>query len=67
MQMFAMMLTALFTSRVVQDVLGAADYGLNNVISGVVVLVSYFNLRASLLKVQYVKCKSPLARMAVPI
>ena len=31
-RMFVMMLTALFTSRIVLDVLGAADYGLNNVI-----------------------------------
>lgn len=38
-----MMLTALFTSRIVLDVLGAADYGLNNVISGVVVLFSFLN------------------------
>lgn len=42
-RMFVMMLTALFTSRIVLDVLGAADYGLNNVISGVVVLFSFLN------------------------
>ena len=41
--MFVMMLTALFTSRIVLDVLGTADYGLNNVISGVVVLFSFLN------------------------
>lgn len=41
--MFVMMLTALFTSRIVLDVLGAADYGLNNVIGGVVVLFSFLN------------------------
>ena len=43
MRMFVMMLTALFTSRIVLDVLGAADYGLNNVIGGVVVLFSFLN------------------------
>lgn len=43
MRMFIMMLTALFTSRIVLDVLGAADYGLNNVIGGVVVLFSFLN------------------------
>ena len=43
LRMFVMMLTALFTSRIVLDVLGAADYGLNNVISGVVVLFSFLN------------------------
>ena len=42
-RMFVMMLTALFTSRIVLDVLGATDYGLNNVISGVVVLFSFLN------------------------
>ncbi len=36
LRMFVMMLTALFTSRIVLDVLGAADYGLNNIIRGVV-------------------------------
>lgn len=43
LRMFVMMLTSLFTSRVVLDALGAADYGLNNVISGVVVLFSFLN------------------------
>lgn len=43
MRMFVMMLTTLFTSRIVLDVLGAADYGLNNVIGGVVVLFSFLN------------------------
>ena len=43
LRMFVMMLTALFTSRIVLDVLGAADYGLNNVIGGVVVLFSFLN------------------------
>ena len=41
--MFVMMLTALFTSRIILDVLGSADYGLNNVIGGVVVLFSFLN------------------------
>lgn len=42
-RMLAMMFTSLFTSRIVLDVLGAADYGLNNVISGVVILFSFIN------------------------
>ena len=42
-RMFVMMAVGLFTSRVVLDVLGAADYGLNNVIGGVVVLFSFLN------------------------
>ena len=41
--MFLMMAIALYTSRVVLDVLGAADYGLNNVINGVVILFSFLN------------------------
>lgn len=43
LRMFVMMVTALFTSRIVLDVLGVADYGLNNVIGGVVVLFSFLN------------------------
>lgn len=43
LRMFVMMLTALFASRIVLDVLGAADYGLNNIIGGVVVLFSFLN------------------------
>lgn len=43
LRMLVIMLTALFTSRIVLDVLGAADYGLNNVIGGVVVLFSFLN------------------------
>ena len=42
-RMFVMMLTALFTSRIVLDVLGVVDYGLNNIIGGVVVLFSFLN------------------------
>ncbi len=42
-RMFVMMVTSLFTSRIVLDVLGAADYGLNNVIGGVVALFSFLN------------------------
>lgn len=42
-RMFVMMLTALFTSRIVLDALGAADYGLYNLIGGVVVLFSFLN------------------------
>ena len=43
LRMFVMMLTALFASRIILDVLGSADYGLNNVIGGVVVLFSFLN------------------------
>lgn len=43
LRMFVIMLTALFTSRIVLDVLGASDYGLNNIIGGVVVLFSFLN------------------------
>lgn len=43
LRMFVMMITALFTSRIVLDLLGAADYGLNNIIGGVVVLFSFLN------------------------
>ena len=42
-RMFVMMVVALYTSRVVLDTLGAEDYGIYNVIGGVVVLFSFLN------------------------
>lgn len=42
-RMFVMMGVSLFTSRVVLDVLGAEDYGLCNIINGVVVMFSFLN------------------------
>ncbi len=42
-RMFVMMGVSLFTSRVVLDVLGAADYGLCNIINGIVVMFSFLN------------------------
>ena len=42
-RMFVMMAVGLFTSRVVLDALGAADYGINNVVGGVIVLFSFLN------------------------
>lgn len=44
LRMFVMMLTALFTSRIVLDVLGASDYGLNNIIGGCVVFFFEFSI-----------------------
>lgn len=43
LRMFIMMFVSLFTSRIVLDVLGATDYGINNIITGVVVLFSFLN------------------------
>lgn len=42
-RMFIMMFTALFTSRIVLHVLGETDYGIYNIIGGVVVLFSFLN------------------------
>ena len=42
-RMFVMMAVGLFTSRIVLDALGAADYGINNVVGGVIVLFSFLN------------------------
>ena len=42
-RMLIMAVVGLFTSRIVLDALGAADYGLNNVIGGVIVLFSFLN------------------------
>ena len=42
-RMFIMMAVGLFTSRVVLDALGAENYGINNVVGGVIVLFSFLN------------------------
>ena len=42
-RMFVMMLVSLYTSRIVLDALGEEDYGIYNVIGGVVVLFSFLN------------------------
>ena len=42
-RMFVMMAVSLYTSRVVLEVLGETDYGIYNIIGGVVVLFSFFN------------------------
>ncbi len=40
-RMIVVMLVSLYTSRVVLDVLGEVDYGLNNVVGGVVTMLSF--------------------------
>ena len=42
-RMAVVMLVSLYTSRVVLDVLGVADFGVYNVVSGIVVLFSFLN------------------------
>lgn len=42
-RMFVMLAVGLYTSRVVLNVLGASDYGIYNIIGGVVVLFSFLN------------------------
>lgn len=42
-RMFIMMAASLYTSRVVLDVLGVDDYGIYNIIGGVIVLFSFLN------------------------
>jgi len=42
-RMFVMMGVSLYTSRIVLDVLGTSDYGLNNIINGIVVMFSFLN------------------------
>ena len=41
--MFVMLFVSLYTSRVILHVLGASDYGIYNLIAGVVVLFSFIN------------------------
>lgn len=43
LRMFVMMAVSLYTSRVVLEVLGETDYGIYNIIGGVVVLFSFLN------------------------
>lgn len=42
-RMFLMMAVGLFTSRIILQVLGSSDYGIYNIIGGVVVLFSFIN------------------------
>jgi O-antigen/teichoic acid export membrane protein len=42
-RMFLVMGVALYTSRIVLNVLGVSDYGVYNIVGGVVVLVSFIN------------------------
>lgn len=42
-RMFVMMAISLYTSRIVLDTLGVEDYGIYNVVGGVVVLFSFLN------------------------
>lgn len=42
-RMFAMMFTSLYTSRIVLDALGTSDYGLYNIIGGVIILFTFLN------------------------
>lgn len=42
-RMFIMLAVGLYTSRIVLHVLGASDYGIYNIIGGVIVLFSFFN------------------------
>ena len=47
-RMFFMLIINLYTSRIVLDALGVVDYGIYNVVGGVVVLFSYMNSALSL-------------------
>lgn len=42
-RMFAVMAVSLYTSRVVLDVLGSEDYGINNVVGGIVTMLSFMS------------------------
>lgn len=43
MRMFVILIVSLYTSRVILHVLGVSDYGIYNIIAGVVVLFSFIN------------------------
>lgn len=42
-RMIIVMSVTLFTSRIILDLLGAEDYGINNIINGVIILFSFVN------------------------
>lgn len=42
-RMIVIMVVSLFTSRIILDALGTQDYGINNIINGVVILFSFLN------------------------
>lgn len=42
-RMFLIMLVTLYTSRIVLSILGIEDYGIYNIVGGIVVLFSFFN------------------------
>lgn len=42
-RMIVLMLVTLYTSRVVLDALGVDDYGIYNVVGGIVVLLAFLN------------------------
>lgn len=43
LRMLALMLVGLYSSRVIIQVLGVEDYGINNVVGGFVVMLTFFN------------------------
>ena len=61
-RMFVMMFTALFTSRIVLQVLGETDYGIYNIIGGVVVLFSFLN-SATIQSITFLSKSSPPRRL----
>lgn len=42
-RMMVVMLVSLYTSRVILNTLGASDYGIYNVVGGIVTIVSFLN------------------------
>lgn len=52
-RMLIMMLLGLYTSRIVLEMLGINDYGIFNVVGGLVALVSYINQAMSNSSIRY--------------
>lgn len=46
-RMLLLMLVSLFTSRIILQTLGVSDFGLNNVVAGIVTMFSFFNVTLS--------------------
>ena len=53
--MIFVLLVSLYTSRVVLEVLGVVDYGIYNVVGGIVSFMAFFNTSLSNVSQRYIK------------
>lgn len=56
-RMFLTMLVGLYTSRVVLNVLGIVDYGIYNVVSGIVYMLAFLNTAMTAVSQRFISCE----------